>query len=163
MRFRVVLPLSNVVLAIVLLHFGDNQAEKILDIRRHDLEHEPVPDTYARARYLDYALNAPAWATLGEGRNMLWEPSLHRGRDLRYLLAVILMWYLLGFQLDKRTGAKRTDGGQQRKWRKRVLGLACVLYGLFLYNLMTPEFAPLGGSGHWLPLRRYELWFIAAV
>jgi hypothetical protein len=73
------------------------------------------------------------------------------------------MWYLLGLHLDKKLGAKKTDGAPQRTWRGRIVALMCALYGIFLCRLMLPEFVPLRGYGYWLPLRKYELWFIATV
>jgi hypothetical protein len=139
------------------------QIKKILDVRRQDRFAEPVPDAYARARYFDYAINAPAWATLGEKRGTLWPRSKPWERNLRYFLAVIVMWYLVGLQFDKRSGARRVDNDRRGAWLGQVFAIICVLYGLFLCHLMLPEFVPLSDYGHWLPLRRYEPWFIAAV
>jgi hypothetical protein len=164
MPLRVFLPVLSVILAAVLFHVGDMQAERILNVRRQTGFVEPVPDSYARAKYLDYVLNVPAWAILGEQRGMLWSPSTYwRGRDLRYFLAVILLWYIVGRELDNKLAAKRFDSIPQRTWWGRILALLCALYGLFLCYLMVPEFVPLRGYGYWLPLRRYEPWFIAAV
>lgn len=163
MRFRLVWPVLSVILAVILLRVGDMQIEKVLDGRRPDRGGEPVPDSYARAKYFDYALNAPAWATLGEERGMLWHRSTLWSGNLRYFVAVVGMWYLLGLQLDNKLDAKKTDGAPQRTWRRRIVAIMCALYGLFLCRLMLPEFVPLRGYGYWLPLRKYELWFIATV
>jgi len=101
MRLRILLPLVSVILAVVLFRVGDMQIKKILDVRRQDRFAEPVPDAYARARYFDYAINAPAWATLGEKRGTLWPRSKPWERNLRYFLAVIVMWYLVGSSSTK--------------------------------------------------------------
>ena len=125
-----------------------------------------MPDSYARARYADYALNAPAWAALGEPPGLIWHRTTYwTGRDLRYLLALIAMWYCLGWLLDKKRGSKRAGDGQRGSGWRRALALLGVLYGLFLCYLMLPEFMVLHDKedGFWLPHRRYELWFIAGV
>jgi hypothetical protein len=160
MQYRIVLPLLSVALAVMLLRVGDRQRQKIVDLGHHE---EMVPHTYARARYLDYAINAPVWAIVEGQRDQLWPYSSPKNRDLGYILGVIVMWYLLGFQLDKKFVVTEARGRQPKRLWQRILGLACVCYGLFLYDLMTPEFVSLRGYGNWLPLRHYELWFIAAV
>jgi hypothetical protein len=139
MRLRIVLPIFNVILAIVLLRVGDSQASRFWNERIKFGPAEPMPDSYARARYLDYAINAPAWATLGEPRGLIWSDYKQMERDTRYLLAVIIMWYLVGLQFDRNSRVKR-DGALKKRWIRRILGLACMLYGLFLYRLMIPEF-----------------------
>jgi hypothetical protein len=96
MRFRFVLPVLSIILAVILFRVGDMQIEKILDGRRPDRGSEPVPDSYARAKYFDYALNAPAWATLEEERGMLWSKSTLWGGNLKIFRRcrcdVVLAW-----------------------------------------------------------------------
>jgi len=160
MRYRIVLPLFSVGLAVILLRVGDRQRQWIVD---HGDHYEMVPYTYARARYLDYAINAPVWAIAEGERNQFWPYSTPENRDRGYILGVIVMWYLLGSQFDKKYGERKTHGRQPGRLWKRILGVVCALYGLFLYNVMSPEFVPLRGYGHWFPLSRYDAWFIAAV
>lgn len=163
MRFQLVLPSVSVILAVVLIRAGDMQIRKIVEIRRHHRGAEPVPDSYARARYFDYALNAPAWAALGDQRGMLWSEGNRWGPYLRYLLAVIGMWYLLGFLIDKRLEARKAEDARPRSWHVLVITALGLPYGLFLCRLMVSEFQPLRDYGYWLPLRKYEPWFIALV
>ena len=94
MRLRVVLPVLSIILACMLFALGDVQTDKVMNVRRKTGYIEPIPDSYARARYLDYALNAPAWATLGEQRGKLrYRSTYWTGRDLRYFIALMVMWY----------------------------------------------------------------------
>src|SRR5205807_3327891 len=130
MRFRFALPTLNVILAAILFHIGDLQTDKVMEIRSKSGFVEPVPDSYARARYLDYALNTPAWATLGEPRAMLrYRSTYWTGRDLRYFLALILMWYWLGLQLDNKFETKKKSVFPSPiSWWGRALALMWVLY-----------------------------------
>ena len=58
MTFRVALPILSLILAVVSIRVGDEHFRRIA---AHGME-EPLPQSLATARYLDYALNAPAWA-----------------------------------------------------------------------------------------------------
>jgi len=165
MRLRIFLPLISAIFAMMLFHVRDKQVCRIRENRRVSGFMEPIPDTYSRARYLDYAINAPAWASLGENRGLLWHRSTYwTGRDLRFFLALIVMWYWLGSQVDKKVRPDET-GGSQRGWWGRALALACVLYGVFMCSLMVPEvlFVYDKTIGYWSPLREYEPWFVVAV
>jgi hypothetical protein len=164
MRFQIILPILNVILASICFHMGDVQAERIWKIRSHTGFVEPVPDSYARARYVDYALNAPAWATLGAQAGMLQSRSTYwTGRDLRYFLALIVMWYLIGSRVDENRANKERNMDKWMSLQNRASAAFCALYGLFLCYLMLPEVFPLRGYGQWLPNRKYELWFVGAV
>jgi hypothetical protein len=57
---RVALPILSLILAVVSIRVGDEQFRRIA---ARGLE-EPLPQSLARARYVDYALNAPAWASI---------------------------------------------------------------------------------------------------
>ncbi len=102
-RLRLLLPILNAVIALALFRFGYQEAQ-----RAHQ---EPLP-ALERARYVNYALNVPAWAAqsvtpwilhINEGV-MYWK-AMETEPDWWYLLYVILMWYYIGLRLDKyRTG-----------------------------------------------------------
>ena len=161
MRFRIILPLVSVVLGVLLFRLGDIQVKKIVTSAHGAPEGTPIE--FAMARYPHYALNAPAWAVLREERGMLWSPSTYwTGRDLRYFLAVIALWYLIGLHLDKRFALKRAGKALPRTWLGRIFAWACVAYGLFVCLSVLPDFIPLKGYGVWFP-NRHPYWFIAAV
>ena len=110
MRFRLVLPVLSVILAVILLRVGDMQIEKFLDGRRPGRGGEPVPDSYARAKYFDYALNAPAWATLGEERGMLWHRSTANKLPALPADAIVVAWFYSVLLLLFVTGFLQVDG-----------------------------------------------------
>lgn len=162
MRFRIVLPIANVMLGMLLFHVGDLQARRIVAANAGHLE-EPLQDGVAEARYAHYALNAPAWALLGDTRNKLWGESTYwTGHDLHYLLAVAIMWFLIGLKLD------RTSSGDPRpagKWR-RIFAWSWIFYGLFVcYRLVSA--LPLSSEAYLRLLRsvmslEYGWWFLPA-
>ena len=83
MRLRFLLPVVSLALAIFLFRFGDLQAKGIA-AGAHGSAFEGLPLEAAKARYIAYALNAPAWALLAQARNMRWSPTtLHRRRSRR--------------------------------------------------------------------------------
>jgi hypothetical protein len=134
MRFRIVLPLANVILGMFLFHLGDMHVSEVRRriIAAHGSLYEPLQDGAATARYVDYALNAPAWAFVEDPRITIWSPSTYwTGQDLHYFLAVAAMWFLIGFKLDKRFFAKDTHRVHEATWWNRTLAWACLLYGLF--------------------------------
>lgn len=136
-RFRILLPLLSIALGSALFHWGDLQARSLVATTRGISE--GMVDVAARARYLDYALNAPAWALLGDTRQRLWTPSTYwRGYDLYYLLVVALMWFLIGLALDKRHGARDghfIPGNTTWNW---ILAWGCFVWGLFTWFSMFP-------------------------
>jgi hypothetical protein len=131
MRFRIILPLANVILGVFLFHLGDLQVRRIIAAHPSGLE-EPLQDGAATARYVDYALNAPAWALVEDPRIYIWSPSTYwTGHDLHYFLAVAAMWFLIGYKLDKRFIAKDIKRIHEMTWWNRTFAWACLLCGLF--------------------------------
>jgi hypothetical protein len=165
MRFRIVLPLVSVILGVLLFRLGDIQVRDVLKVA-HGGAFEGIPFEAAQARYVHYALNAPAWAILREEHGSLrWSPSTYwTGRDLRYFLAVAVMWYVLGLQLDERLkpATAQRIRARQRTWPGRIFALTCVLYGSFVCLAILPDFIPPKANGVWLP-NRHWYWFLSAV
>jgi hypothetical protein len=135
MRLRIIMPVLSVLLGVLLFHIGDQQAEKILAKAPHE---EALPEAAATARYVHYALNAPAWALVGS-RDLLWSPSTYwTGRDLRYFVVVGVLWFLIGVFLDRRLGGVELPS-QHERWM-RPLACTCVGYGLFIvYSMLPPK------------------------
>lgn len=139
MRFRIILPLANVILGVFLFHLGDIQVRRIIAAQGGVLE-EPLQDGAATARYVHYALNAPAWAFMRDPNSKLWSPSTYwTGHDLHYFLAVAAMWFLIGFKLDKRFIAKDIKRVHEMTWWNRTIAWACLLYGLFTCYSVFPQ------------------------
>jgi hypothetical protein len=137
MRFRILLPLANVVLGVFLFHLGDVQARSLLRIHQE----EPLVDEAATARYIHYGMNAPVFVLMGP-RSTHWYPSNYwTGHDLRYLLAVALMWFLIGLALDRRFDG-RVRNGFRSTWRMFLASLLC-LYGLFICYSILPHYGTL--------------------
>jgi len=157
MRFRIVLPVSNVILGALLFHLGDIQAKRII-VDSGGARTEGLTDVAATARYVDYALNAPAWALLGDTRDRLWSPSTYwSGYDLRYFLAVIVMWFLIGLALDQRSkGRNRQKAPLRTKWAG-ILAWGCVVWGLFTCYSIFPR------RPYLMPLKNYLSGLVGAV
>ncbi len=137
MRFRFFLPAGNVILGLLLFHWGDVQVRRILVTNGGALE--GITDVAARAKYVHYALNAPAWALLGDTRNRLWSPSTLRSTDeLLYFLAVILLWFSIGLVLDRQLKG-RDQPAIKAKWCKYILASTYITYGLFTCYSVFPR------------------------
>ncbi len=150
MRFRIALPLANVILGILLLHLGDLQVRRL--VATHGT-YEGIQDGAAAARYLDYAFNAPAWALLGDTRDQLWGPSTYwTGYDLHYLFAIAVMWFLIGFALDRRAGRKGAEHRTGKTLFDRVIGWGCLFYGLFICYSIFPQRHRLSPNAYFLVL-----------
>jgi hypothetical protein len=136
---RIVLPLANIFLGVLLFHLGDLQVRGIVVANGGVLE-EPLQDGAAKARYVHYALNAPAWVLVGDTRDKLWSQSTYwTGHDLHYFLAVAVMWFLIGLKLDRRSGGKSLALAAKKAPVNRILAWAYLLYGLFVcYALLSP-------------------------
>lgn len=101
---------------------------------------EPLQKEAAIARYVDYALNAPAWALAEDPKIKLWSPSTYwTGHDLHYFLAVGAIWYLIGYKLDKRLIAKDTKRVYEVRWWNKALAWVCLVYGLFTCYSVFPQ------------------------
>lgn len=135
--FRFALPTVNICLGISLFHWGDDQVKRIA-IANGGFEHPPS-DAIATAKYVHYALNAPAWAILGDTRNRMWDLSTYwTGHDLYYFLLVAVMSFFIGFQLDNLRGGNRRESAVAGTLT-RITGWACCLYGLFVCYQVFPS------------------------
>ena len=127
---RLLLPALNVLIAVGLLRMGYQEAQQA--------HQEPLP-MLERARYVDYALNIPAWAAqsvtpwmLHINKGVTYWKAMETERDWWYLLYVILMWYYIGLRLDRhKTGNVVSEHKKRNLWT--VLGrVFLVLYGIFI-------------------------------
>ena len=164
MQFRIVLPVISVVLGVFLFHWGDIQVRKAVVSASGAVE--GMPDIAATAKYAHYALNAPAWA-LDDQREMRWSPTTYwTGHDLQYFVAVILMWYLIGLNLDRRTRRNKQDSGSRRaQWYRILTGTGLLLYGIFLCYRLVPEWRSLAALKEWafaVARLDYGWWFVVA-
>lgn len=161
MRLRIILPVVSILLGVGLFHLGDLQARNLVTAAGGLFE--GLPAEAAVARYVDYALNAPAWATLLEQRGMRWSKSTYwRGRDLRYFLAVAVMWYLLGLWLDHKLNRTITANSDHNGMPARAFAIACATYGIFVCSSVLRDLVPVKAYGFWFPNFR-PFWFVASV
>jgi len=137
-RFRVILPAAFLVLSIVLATVGDWQRQRVIDSVGRGAVHG-VPQRVAVARFMDYAINAPAWIATWQIPNFINHfPSwgiMSTEFDWRYLLLVCITWYLIGAMIDrKRSSPPRVI---PVAW-KRVLGVLATGYGIFMCRDVAP-------------------------
>jgi hypothetical protein len=137
-RFRFILPILVIILGFFLFHLGDSQVRAIeaKRLQENGRIEEPLPEAAAQARYVYYALNAPVWVLLGD-RNLLWGPSTYwTGRDLRFFVAVGLLWFWVGSNIDKKLNASKTVF-EKKRWHTSLAWL-CIAYGFLTAYSMTP-------------------------
>lgn len=158
-RLCVVLPTINIFFAFVLLAIG--RAEMIREFRTREARggiYEPVPAAYERARFLSYAINAPAWVLQlhmptilhiqgskywgGEGARF---SALEDEKDYWYICFLGGFWLYIGYRLDHHTHAPNAP---ERSYVIFILSLA---FAILLLNSIY--------SG----ARLYEGWFRLAV
>jgi len=103
---------------------------------------------------MDYGLNAPAWL-LSETIPFVFPARaqsccgfIKSEKDWEYLVFVVLMWYLIGMQLDKRRTRQEIDKPAGRIWLSRVLRGLCGLYGTFLGYSAVEFYLDLGGPDY---------------
>ena len=139
MRFRILLPLSSVILGVLLFHWGDIPVRRIVAANGGVME-EGITDVAAKAGYVHYALNAPAWAFLGDTRDRLWSRSTYwKGHDLYYFLAVVALWFSIGVIIDRRSIGRALGLDARRMGWNRFLAWTSVLYGLFTCYSIFPR------------------------
>jgi hypothetical protein len=153
-RFRFTLPAIALIFALVCLSIGRSQMERAMHNparRSSGGPSEPVPDITARAKYVSYAVNVPAWAAQ---ECIPWELHVwradHTDSDLWYFLFVCVMWYCIGWKLDNWSGQVTSSRASGSKWLSRLVGAVLAAYGLFVCTL-----ALFGAE----PARIYERWF----
>lgn len=142
-RFRLWLPLIFLVLSIgmeVLAMAEMSWIEQSSSAStRRPYRGEGHDDFIVRVRFVDRALNAPAFAAARKMPYVLrvegWlsgEDSLRFEDDLGYLLFVTFMWFLIGYRLDRWREEKRTGEPGSTFLRRRVVRLLWVVYGVFV-------------------------------
>lgn len=129
-RLGLLLPILNVVIALALFRLGYQEAQ-----RAHQ---EPLP-ALERARYVNYALNVPAWAAqsvtpwmLHINEGVTYWKAMETERDWWYLLYVILMWYYIGLRLDKYRTGDVTSEHKNSISRAVLRRVFLLLYGIFI-------------------------------
>jgi hypothetical protein len=131
---RFSLPLASLVLGVLLFHLGDIQVRRTLIEQGGAFE--GMPDIAAEAKYVHYALNAPAWTIIIGTTDGRWSPSTYwSGRDVRYFLAVIMMWYLIGLRLDRKLQigwGRRTP----KTWWFKVESWSYLLVGILVFTTL---------------------------
>ncbi len=167
---RILLPLLNVLLAGILLYIGHLQMLHQIRLRQHPYGmYEGIPETYERARFLSYAMNAPAWAAriwmspevldpetvLSGNAHHGLRSAIPEGNDWWYLLFVGLMWYFIGSRLEQwRSARTRGSTRQAPRWPDQLLRLTYIAYGLFVLETALKLYRM---RGH------FESWFVIAV
>lgn len=154
MRFRILLPIVALVLSIAMGKLGEAQLNGELLNMRGGLE--PFPSDFAVATFVDYSDNAPAWVA---ALNLALSPppagtpwSTSRlfpveKSDWWYRFFLVVMWFLIGYQLDRRPKANPATPLAAIRWRKRLFAVLAVLYGAFLCFMAV------------FGLARLETWF----
>jgi hypothetical protein len=130
MKFRLSLPIINLLAAVALLLFGRHTSDQI----RGDFPFSPTPVLICKA------INAPAalWSlaltsTLPLQRHNRAPVSVSGfgAEDAVFLLGVIVLWYLLGRAID-RQGIRR-HSVRQRIWVRLTLNAMLALFGVALF------------------------------
>ena len=157
--FQIVLPISHILLAFFLLTLGRSEMVRELRIAKSEGGiHEPLPSYIERARYVSYAINAPAWFVQLlmpsilhlEGSSFWGGEGAHLGaiedeRDFWYLVFVGVLWFFVGRKFDRRRRQHRAAA------ESYIISLLLLLAaGLLVAAAISPPF----GS---------ELWFKIAV
>jgi hypothetical protein len=162
MRYKIVLPITILVLSVALFKIADLQFQALIQQVKADTGrglHEGLPEDFThKARYISYIISAPAWAA---SVHMPWIFHFNVGvmgidwneRDCWYLFFSILLWFIVGALLDK-----RKNGGLQgiaiHKVSPAVVGFLAVGYGIFVcYSSIEFSRSP------W----NFELWFTLPV
>lgn len=155
-RFHLWLPLIFLGLSIGMEVLGRAEMKWIEEANSASTRRHGGPiinDFMIRVRFVDRALNAPAFVA---SRNMPyvlrvegWESgndALRFEADLWYLLFVPLMWFLIGYRLERWRDEERKGGSGLPLWRNRVVRLLWFVYGVFVcwdaaqYNGYQPGF-----------------------
>lgn len=162
MRFKLILPLTFLALSVLLTIVGETQRLRVIKNAinpRTGRVHEVVPYYFARARYVDYLINLPAWSSvqiipivpLNFPLNLPTYPPILRGNyDWWYFMCVAILWAFLGWWIDDRDrSATRKASVKQR----RVVGMFCLGYAAFIQYVLVDtcmfEGPPGGGCDRW--------------
>jgi hypothetical protein len=138
MWLRFVFPLLNLVVAVLLFHVGDMQVRRVASASQ--VLEEPINDGVAKARYVEYALNAPAWALLGDTRAGIWSPSSYwSGYNLRFFALASAIWFLLGVAFEKRDAVKNSVLAGKRTLWTLAFSCTCIFWGVLTCHAILPE------------------------
>lgn len=150
-RWCIVLPCVFFVLAVVMTFLGEHryQSEHDQVIRQRGHLHEPMALSAAMERFVDYAINAPAW--VGAWRTMaaidtdsfipesirpkVFGRIMRQDRDYLYFIFLVFLWLGIGRTIDKilRRGIKAFS-----PWYLALYGMLSVCYGYFMFT--TPGY-----------------------
>lgn len=131
--FRIALPAAFLILSLALRALGEAQNLKVRNAGPH---YEAPPDV-AAARWVDHLINAPAWVparkmwSVSTRRTTFWSPFLGKF-DWWYRLFLVLLWFLIGYRLDRLRRPANISQAEQASWPKFALRLLLALYGVVL-------------------------------
>jgi len=148
-RFRAMLPIMFFALSIIMSRLGDAQLTRNLRA-----VHGARNDS-AVATFVDYANNAPAWAAAVVVPPALIGDPLYGDAvyDFQrwYRAFLLVMWFLIGFQLDRWHSPVRIAPSGSSRWGKRIFAALLVFWGVCVCyaGVATARF--------------YDLWFCVPV
>ena len=134
------LPLIFLLLSIIMAKIGESYRTTIVQsvVAKYGHLAEPIPDSVALARFIDYALNAPAWVAAWNMPHVLpIDESVTHWGIMRYeahwwyFIFVALMWFLVGVWLDRYRSVRHPD-----QFHKPVYNISIevflIAYGSFM-------------------------------
>ena len=133
LRFSLALPIVQVAITAVLTLWADRVDWLLIGSNR-------VPGPFVHVNLLVLTLrpiwrgvNAPTWplCLAGSSNNSMLGFS---ARELLYLAAVAVLWYLVGRFLDRRRGLQ-SQGSRQISLRKSVLSVCMTAWGIALLSV----------------------------
>jgi hypothetical protein len=145
-RFCISLPVVFLILSVVLAMIGEAQRSRIAEGAGSRPAHA-VADYFATARFIDYAINAPAWAAASNMPHIFhvedsgWGLLLHKA-DGWYFFFVVVMWFFIGYRLDAWYDANRIGQSLPPASQKLPLRTLCTVYGIFICYSALRWYAP---------------------
>jgi hypothetical protein len=145
-RLCIVLPSVFFVLAVVMTLLGEHryrsEYEQVIQQRGH--VHEAIATSAATERFVDYAINAPAWVAAWrimdrvDTVSFIPEPirprvfgKIMRGdRNYLYFIFLVLMWVGIGRTID---GVSQRGLKVFAHWYFALYGVLSVCYGYFMF------------------------------
>lgn len=163
-KLRILLPLAFLGLSLLLAQAGESYRTRVIQsaVSRQGRLYEPLPANVAWPRFLDYALNAPAWV----GANHM--PDLFHGNasfpsdgvivrdqsDMWYFVFVFVFWYIVVTVVIRWQQRRPSHIPFRFSWRTRAANALLGCYGAFVSYVAIEEKEPPHG---------YALWFIVVV
>lgn len=143
MRLRFILPPVFLALSVVLSIWGEAQMDKANALAinpRSGNVHESLNPNLATARFVDYAINTPAWAASRDMPYILpfdWSGrkfGFLRGgvqQDIWYLMFIPLWWFFAGWFFDQRwSRAHRLKG-------RRLACFGFISVGILIFAIVV--------------------------